>query len=149
MTPTTENDLSRILTDPARRPRCVEALAQVVDAEVQARSGVGGIALKTAYKAVTSIKPDLVLRAVDYMLPDVADQLDPFWAAREGQDFGAYLSSRGGEVADALLGVTDQRAAKPDHSAIAKIYNGLRPRARGLVEQALPRLGTTIESLAG
>lgn len=148
MTAPTQTDLSRILTDPARRPLAVEALAGVVEAEVQSRSGVVGMALKTAYKAVTSMKPDLVFRAVDYMLPDFADQLDPYWASRDGQGFGQYLSTRGDEVADALLVVTDKRAAKPDHAAIAKIYNGLRPRAKGLVEQALPRLGTTIESLA-
>ncbi len=140
--------LPEILTDPARRPQAVETLAGVVKAEVASKSGLSGIALKTAYKAVSTISPDLVLRAVDYMLPDFAEQLDPFWSARAGQPFGSYLSSRGDEAAEALLVVTDRRAAKPDHAAIAKIYNGVRSRAKSHVAESLPRLGTAIESLA-
>lgn len=140
--------LPLVLTDPARRPQAVEALASVVESEVRDRSGISGVALKTAFKAVTAIKSDIVFKAVDYMLPDFADALDPFWAARGGQPFGAYLSGRGAEAADALLNVTDKRANKPEHATIAKIYNSLRPKAQGMVEAALPRLGAAVESLA-
>jgi len=51
------------------------------------------------------------------------------------------------EAAEALLAVTDRRAAKPDHAALATIYRGVRARAKTQVAQALPRLGDTIESL--
>ncbi len=74
--------------------------------------------------------------------------LDPFWTARSGQPFGTYLTSRSAEAAEALLGVTDQRAANPDHAALAKIYNGIRPKAQGMVASALPRLGAAVESVA-
>lgn len=140
--------LPALLTDPVRRPRAVEALAGVVQDEVQSRTGISGIALKTAYKAVTAIKSDIVFKAVDYMLPDFAQALDPFWTARSGQPFGTYLTSRSAEAAEALLGVTDQRAANPDHAALAKIYNGIRPKAQGMVASALPRLGAAVESIA-
>ena len=142
------HSLPVVLTDPARRPQAVQALAGVVEGEVQARSGMSGVALKTAFRAVTAVKSDIVLKAVDYMLPDFADALDPFWVARGEQGFGTYLSSRGPEAATALLGVTDKRAAKPKHAAVAKIYNSLRPKAQGMVEAALPRLGEAVESLA-
>jgi len=141
------SSLPEILTDPALRPQAVEALAGVVEAEVQGSSGIGGVALKAAYRAVTRISPNLVLRAVDYMLPDVAEQLEPFWAARQGHSFGTYLTGRSDEAADALLSVTDRRAAKPDHAALATIYRGVRGRAKTQVAQALPRLGDTIEFL--
>ncbi len=141
--------LSDILTAPERRPAAVGALAGVVSDEVAARSGLSGVALKAAHKAVTAISPDLVPRAIDRMLPDFATALDPFWQQRSGAAFGAYLSSRGTEVSDALLAVTDVRAANPDHARLARIYNGIRPKAAALVEAALPRLGTALESQAG
>ncbi len=140
--------LAQILTDPARRPAAVDALAAAVEAEVQSRSGLSAVALKAGYKAVTSVKPDLVRKAVNRMLPDFADKLEPFWASRGTTPFGEHLAANGAAASDALLQVTDERANKPDHAAVAKVYNGLRPKARGLVEQGLPRIGATIESLA-
>ncbi len=140
--------LPEILTDPARRPQTVRTLVDVVESEVQSKSGLIGAALKTGFKAVRKLSPDLVERAVDGMLPDFATQLDPYWQSRDGQAFGSYLPSRGSEVAESLLAVTDERARRPQHAAVAKIYNGLRPKAKAQVQEALPRLGTAIETCA-
>lgn len=144
----TDSTLSTILTDPARRPQAVAALSAAVEAEVQGRSGISSLPIKAGYKAVTAIKPQIVTRAIDRMLPDFAQRLDPFWASRDGQPFGAHLASQGDQAAEALLTVTDERAQKPDHAAAAKVYNGLRPKAKELVEAALPRVGEAIESVA-
>lgn len=141
--------LSETLLDPARRDHAVTTLVNVVEAEVASKGGLSGVALKTGFKAVQKMSPDLVRRAVNGMLPDFATSLQPYWEARGESPFGAYLASHGSVVADSLLSVSDERAQRPNHAAVAKIYNGLRPKAKAQVEEALPRLGTAIESLAG
>ncbi|MFN8075941.1 MAG: hypothetical protein U0Q15_11045 [Kineosporiaceae bacterium] len=143
----TDTTLSTILADPARRTQAVAALTAAVEAEVQGRSGLSSLPIKAGYKAVTAVKPTIVATAIDRMLPDFASSLDPFWATRGAQPFGAHLAAQGDSAAEALLSVTDSRAVKPDHAGAAKIYNGLRPKAKELVEAALPRVGDAFESV--
>ena len=141
--------LREILLDPARRPDVVAALVGAVGAEVESRSGLSGAAVKAGYKAVQKLSPDLVRRAVNSMLPQWAEHLEPFWSGRGDQSFAAHLVANGSAAADALLAVTDARAANPKHAAIAKVYSKLRGKAKDNVEAALPRLGEALQSLAG
>ncbi|CCH74309.1 conserved hypothetical protein [Nostocoides australiense Ben110] len=137
------------LLDPSRRPQTVDALVGVVDAEVKSKSGLSGAAIKTGYAAANKIDAKIVRRAINGMLPDFMAQLEPFWAARGEQPFGAYLAGNADAVSEALLAVTDARAANPKHAAIAKVYSKLRGKAKDNVEAALPRLGEALQSLAG
>lgn len=141
--------LSDALLDPARRPAAVTALVAVVDAEVAAKSGFGGAAVKTAYAGVKRIGGGFVDRAVDRLLPRFATALEPFWQSREGRPFGAHLASQSDAASDALLAVTDDMAARTSNATAKKAYGALRGKAKGNVEAALPRLGTAIENLAG
>lgn len=137
--------LSETLLTPERRPQTVDALVGVVEAEVASKSGIGGAAIKTAYKAARKIDDRIVRRAIAGMLPDFLDRLDPFWAARGAQPFGATLAAQGDAAAEALLSVTDARAANPKHAAAAKVYGMLRGKAKDHVLAALPRLGAALE----
>ncbi len=143
------SSLPELLLDPSRRDQVVAALVSTVESEVQSKSGIGGMALKAAFKAVQKISPELVRRAVNGMLPDMAERLDPIWQSRGEQPFGVYLPSRGDEAADAMLAVTDERAARPKHAAVAKIYNTVRPKAKSQVVEALPAVGRAIDSVTG
>ncbi len=140
--------LPEILTSSVGRPAAVRALADVVEDEVRRKSGVGGMALKAGFAAAAKMRPDLVPHAIDKMLPEFAERLDPYWQQRGEQPFGAYLQGHSEPVSDALLGVTDARLQNPNHAALAKIYAALRPKARSQVAESLPRLGAAIESLA-
>ncbi|GAA1398853.1 DUF6918 family protein [Luteococcus peritonei] len=137
------------LLDPAKRPQVVQAIAAVVDQEVDAKSGLAGMALKGAYASAKKAKEGIVPKATDAMLPDIAAALQPYWDAKGEQDFGAYLSSRSGEVADSLLAVADAKAASPDNAAIAKLYKPIRGKAKGYVEEALPRLAEALKPFVG
>lgn len=136
------------MVDPAKRPQTVAALVDVVDAEVNSKSGLSGTALKGAYKAAQKIDSTIVSRAIDKMLPDFIYRLDRYWDAKGDQPFGQYLASQGEDVANTLLEVTDQRAANPNNAAVAKVYNMVRGKAKENVVAALPRLGTALEGLA-
>lgn len=138
--------LPEALLNPDRRPQVVADLVSVIDAEVKDKKGIGGIAVKGGYAAVRKISPTIAASATDRMLPDFASALQPFWADFSGTgDFGDYLAGRSGEVSDALLAVTDARAAATDREPLKRAYNGLRGKAKSHVEQALPRLGRVVQ----
>lgn len=132
------------LLDPAKRPQVVQSLSTVIDQEVESKSGLGGMALKTAFASAKKMKEGIVPKATDAMLPEIAAALAPYWEAKGDQDFGSYLSSRSSEVADALLAVADAKASSPDNAALAKVYKPIRGKAKGCVEEALPRLAAAL-----
>jgi hypothetical protein len=135
------------LLDPDRRGQVVTDLQALVDQEVAGKSGLSGGIVKTGYAAIKKIKPGIVGRAVDGMLEEFVDALEPFWAAYRAQPtpgFGGYLVTRQDDASQALLAVTDRRAEKAS-SATRSAYGRLRPRAQENVAEALPRVGELIE----
>lgn len=144
--------LAEKLTQPPNRERVVTECVSLVDAEVKSKSGFSGIAVKSAYGVVTAVKPRFVSEVVDGMLDEWVQRLEPFYASWEkdggGRSFADYLEARRGEVAEALLGVTDGRAKVSRHGTVRKMYEKMRPSAKKHVEEALPRLGRLIEKNA-
>jgi hypothetical protein len=138
------SSLKSALLDSANRPAVVADLNQLVDTEV----GKKGLAVKSGYGLVKKIKPGIIGAAVDSLLDDFVDRLEPFhadFAASGSGSFGDYLSGRSDEVADALLSVTDERAERSRRDSIKKVYGKLRPQGKKNVEEALPGLGAVIE----
>lgn len=141
--------LSEQVTAPSTRPAVVADLSQVVEGEVKRKSGLSGAAIKGAYAAAKKAVPAIPSGAVDELLPAFAQALDPYWEASGGQgDFGAYLGSRGDEVAESLLAITDQRAAASGREPVKKAYKTLRPKALENVKAALPAIGSTLQKHA-
>jgi hypothetical protein len=142
--------LQSILTDPAVRQNVVTDCVQVIDAEVDSKGGLTGLAIKGAYAVVKAVKPGFITEAVNDMLPDFAARLDPLYqAARAGnQPIPAYFDSRAGEAADALLGITDDRAQRAKNPTVKKAYEKLRPTGKKHTEAAIPRVSRLIEKYA-
>lgn len=136
------------ILEPSRRSEVVAAIAGVIESTIAGQSGLSGMAVKTAFAGAKKAKGDMVEKGVDRMLPQVADVLAPYWDAKGDQDFGAFLGNNSSEVADKLLKVADDNAAKVDNAAMAKAYKGVRGKAKGIVEEALPKLGQAIAPFA-
>lgn len=136
------------LAEPGVRSRVVTDAAQLVDDEVRARSGFSGLAIKAGYKAVQALKPSLIPEAIDGLLDRFVEQLEPFYTEWSGSNgagsFDAFLVARRTRVADALLGVTDQRATQTGNRTIKKTYEKLRPYGEKNVAQAIPELGRVL-----
>jgi hypothetical protein len=130
-----------------QRKAVVTDACQVLDQEVADNSGLGGIAIKGAYSIVKGIKPGFVEEVVDGLLDDFLDALDPIY--REAQErkepAGRYLAANGDRAADALLAITDARAARSSRAVIQKTYGKLRPTAKKHVSSAAPRLGQLLD----
>jgi len=143
--------LQQVLLAPETMPHVVADVQTMIDGEVDGKSGLSGTGLKVAYKAVTSFASGYYQSAVENMLPQMVTQLEPFWAdfTAAGGWFGDYLASRGGEVSEALLSVTDQMAEGSERPAVVKAYKAVRGGAAKNIEAALPNLGALVQKYMG
>jgi hypothetical protein len=133
--------------DGSKRKAVIEDALRVLDAEVDDKSGLSGIAVKTAYKLVKGIAPGFLSQVMDRLLDDFLKAVDPVYqeAVAKGEAPSKALTAQGGAVADRLLAVTDARAARAKQPVVLKTYEKLRPSAKKHVEAAMPRLGQLIE----
>ena len=143
--------LQEILLAPPAKPQVVDDCQALIDHQVSEMSGISGTAIKLAYKTVNKFAANHVHHQVEALLPLMADKLDPYWADFHdagGSDFGDYLSKRGDEVADALLSITDARAANSTHPTIVRAYQAVRGNAAKHVVAALPQAGALVQKYA-
>jgi len=144
--------LQQILLAPDVRPQVVADCNALIEHEVSEKSGMSGTGLKVAYKTATTFAPGHVRHILETLLPKMADNLQPFWAdfsASGGADFGDYLAKRGDEVAEAMLAVTDARAAASGRPVIVKAYRSVRGGAAKHIQAALPQVGELVRKHAG
>lgn len=139
--------LEEILLTPETKPHVMDDCVQLIDSEMASKSGVSGTAVKLAYKTANTFAAGHVRKMVGTLLPGMADNLQPFWAdflASGGADFGDYLTKRGDEVAEAMLEVTDARAAASGRPVIVKAYRSVRGGAGKHIKAALPQVGDLV-----
>ncbi len=133
--------LVEIVKDKARRKQVVDACVDLIEAEVKDKRGVSGLAIKGSYKMVKSLRPGMVGMAMDGLLDDFSGKIDPFW--QECQDSGAnprtFFTQKKSTIANALLGITDERADKTPHKTLKKAYKKLRPQGIQHIGDAMPR----------
>lgn len=142
------SSLRQVMLAPDVKPQVVADCQALVEAELSAKSGVSAAGLKVAYKVVTGLAPGYYRSMVETMLPDMADQLEPYWAefsTSGAGDFGDYLVKRGDEVAQDLLKVTDTMAENSDRPSVAKAYKAVRGGAAKHIVAALPNLGALVQ----
>lgn len=133
--------LPDLLQNDALRLSLVNACTDLIDTQVAAKGGLGGMALKTTYGLVKSVGPEYIPGAVGRLLPEVLAALDPIWA--EGLQTGsptAYLMAQSARTADSLLSVTDDRIVKASNGLVKASYQRLRQSVKGDVEAAVPDL---------
>jgi hypothetical protein len=136
--------LKETLTQPEKKPAVVADCLALVDAEVASKSGVSGLAVKGGYKAVKGVKPGFIRNAVEKLLPEFADAIEPFW---NGGGASHVVANRE-PVAEALLSVTDGKVAEAQ-GVVRSVYGKLRGSAKRHVEAAVPRLAELLEKHAG
>jgi hypothetical protein len=147
--------LPETLLGPEVRPQVIADCENLVDHAVADMSGVSGTAVRLAYKTVRTFDAGHIPLMIESLLPDVCSALEPYWAAFAAQfpadtgDFGGYLAAREDEVAEALLGITDERRRLSARATITKAYNTVRGSAVKHVKAALPALGALVQKYQG
>ena len=149
MTDSEDTLKSRLLDDSSKRPAILDDCVRLIDDEVRAKSGLSGVAIKGGYKIVGAIKPGIFREAMDSLLDAFVERLEPFWkehraAGGDEKDFPEFVKKRSDPVADALLSITDARAARANNKTIKKAYEKLRPKGKEHVREAVPGVGRTL-----
>ncbi|MFT4125946.1 MAG: hypothetical protein QM662_06910 [Gordonia sp. (in: high G+C Gram-positive bacteria)] len=127
------------------RQAAVDDLVAVIDAEVKGKKGVSGTVVKGAYAAAQKVKPGIVRKATNQLLPQFVAALTPFWDSKPaGTPFGDHLAANADAASEALLKVTDNEVESAK-APLVKAYNSLRGKAKEHVTDALPAVGAAIE----
>lgn len=141
--------LSEVIIEAPRRASVVKDIAQLIDREVAAKSGMSGFAIKTGYSVVKKLQNgDLIPNVVDGLLPEFVKSIEPLHAEFRGAPtgtFAAYLKSNETRAVNAMLAVTDGRAQRTSHTILKNTYQKLRPMAEKQVADALPGVGEIVD----
>ena len=142
--------LKEILEDPKVARSVVADGLRVLDEEMAKRSGLGGLAIKGAYKVVKNVQGGKTLeRAVEILMPEFIDKLDPYYAqfqeGGKGKTWEEFLRPHYATLADELLAVTDRKIQGTDNRAVRGTYDKLRPKAKKEVIASLPALTRMME----
>ena len=140
--------LQETLLAPETQPQVIDDCHTLIQQQVSDGSGISGTAVKIAYKTVNTFIPDHIRHMVESLLPEMVNKLEPYWAdfqSSGGSGFGDYLAKRGDEVSEALLSVTDARAAASEQPTIIKAYRTVRGHAAKHVVAALPQVGAMVQ----
>ena len=140
--------LSAHLTPAHARPAVVRDACNLITAEVIRASGVSGVAVRSAYRVLTGIRPGMVPSAVDGLLDPFADALDPFYQEHLATrvPLTHILAEQRTSMAEALLAVTDDRAQRTTQATLRRAYHRVRGSARAYVEAAAPGIAELIEA---
>jgi hypothetical protein len=139
--------LSDGLLNPTKKAMVIDDCCNMIEGQLASKSGMSGIALKTAFAALKGVKPGYIPYVVEQILPQCLTALDPIWS--EGVEKGnptEHLSANRSRTADALLGVTDARAKNAKRQIVRGTYEKLRGSAKKHVEEAVPDLAKVINN---
>jgi len=128
----------------------IQDTVRLIDDEVSRKSGISGMAIKGGYKVVKKLQSGRMIdKAVDMLLDDFTSALAPMHDEFRGQDavtsFSDFLVQQNTRASDALLKITDDKAARAKTRVIKKTYDQLRGQAERHVLDALPGVGRLID----
>jgi len=141
--------LSDNLLNPDRKALMTQDFCEMIDAQVASKSGLSGIAIKTAFAALKGIKPNYIYGVVDSLLQPCFTAIDPLW--EQGLEQGEpveYLKAHKSQTADALLAVTDAKVKNTKIQVVRGVYDKLRNSAKQHVEEAVPDFAEIIGKYA-
>ena len=73
--------LLEAVKNPMKRPTIIADCESLINAEVKAKRGLTGMAVRTGFKAIKKFKPDIVPKAMDDLLDEFSEKIDPYWNA--------------------------------------------------------------------
>ncbi|MBD2254374.1 DUF6918 family protein [Nostoc parmelioides] len=138
--------LSDGLLNPEKKALVVEDCCNMIESQLASKSGISGIALKTAFAALKGIKPGYIPHVVEQLLPQCFEALDPIWSegVQKGDAVGHLVESRS-RTADALLSITDARVKDSKRQIVRGTYDKFRGSAKQHVEEAVPDFAKLID----
>ena len=142
--------LAEAVKDQGKRKAVIDDCSVLIDGEVRDKGGLSGMAIKAAYATVKAVRPDVVPLAMDGLIDDFSAKVDPYWARCQTENAvpREFFVRHKVEIANALLGITDDRAKRTPHRTLKSAYEKLRPQAVEHIGVAMPRLADLIKKHA-
>jgi hypothetical protein len=140
--------LADILLAAPQRDAVVEETVRLIESHVGSRPGLRGMSLKTGLAMVKAAKPGILVRAVQRLLPEFVQALEPLYREFRdtgSSDFSGYLNKHGGRATAALLHVADARIEQAS-PMVRSAYAKFRGSAEAEIAAALPRLARMISA---
>ncbi|HIW95290.1 MAG TPA: hypothetical protein H9867_02200 [Candidatus Corynebacterium gallistercoris] len=132
----------------AHRQAAADDLAAFVEVTVEGQSGLSGKLVKGAYAAAKKVDSSITSKAADRLLPDIAQELEPYWEQYQGSgegSFGDFLGQHRQEVAEKVLATADKKAESVNNQALQKVYKPVRGKVASIVEDNVGGLGDVLE----
>ena len=141
--------LADVLLAAPQRDAVVKETVSLIESHVGSLSGLRGMSLKTGLAMVKTAKPGILGRAVQRLLPEFVQALDPlyreFRESGDDGDFAAWLKKHSGRATAALLQVADTRIEQASPMA-RNAYAKFRGSAESEIAAALPGLARVISA---
>jgi hypothetical protein len=139
--------LRDILADPAAKSRFIAGGVALIESEVSSKSGLQGMALKAGFKTLKKVRPGILRSALEMLLPHFAPVVEPHFSRGQSDgDVAGYFARHASGVAEAMLQVTDARAAQASNRLLKRTYRSLRGQALTHTTQAMPGVGRLLAS---
>jgi len=136
-----------VVNDPQKRSAIIDDGIVELEAEVSSLGGIKGTTMNGAYKAVKKLRPDFIESNLERLLPRFAPVLDPHYTnGKQAGNVTGHFVDNADEIAESMLGVTDQRAQESSNETAKKLYSKLRDRATPMVAGGMPRVGRVLET---
>lgn len=139
--------LKKVLLETDNRKSVIADCVHLVETEVSKKSGLGGMAVKTAFGVIKKLNPQIIHLAVGKLIDDFVEAMEPFFVDfqnSEGTNLERHWVAKSPQLANALLGVTDTRIARAQNKTIAKAYKKLRPAGTKHVEASIPGIAQVV-----
>ena len=143
--------LKDILTADDVRRNVIDDCCRLIEDEVRSKRGMSGLALKAGFKAFKKVKPGALPMAVDNLLDDFADAVDPYYQDHLESGNSTAVQSfrpRAREIANGLLAITDRKAQRFERGVVRKTYEKLRPTAVNHTTDAIPGVARLVDKYA-
>lgn len=130
------------------RTEFIAECGDLVEKVAASQSGISGMAIKGGLAAAKKADANVVPKALERILPDVLDALDPRWQdfVESGkEDFGAFLEPHQEEVSDEIMNIADKHVEKVNSAALRKPYNSLRDKATKILSPEVPAFGRVVQ----
>ncbi|MFM7203178.1 MAG: DUF6918 family protein [Myxococcota bacterium] len=145
--------LAEVLLNPSNRPKVIRDCVGVLEGEVDRKGGLSGIAIKTGFKVLKTVKPTMVEDSMDGLLDEFVEKLEPihteYMTHHKGTPLDGFLGKNASRIANVLLGITDVRAQRSTHSVVKGTYEKLRPTAAKHIEEAMPAVARLLRKHMG
>ena len=139
--------LNDVLLEQSTRDNVITDCVALVETQVQSKSGLTGVAIKTAFSVVNKVNPKFVHLAVSSLIDDFVRAMNPVYASFKetgGKDLRSYWIQEKGALANSLLQVADRRMDRAQNRTMKKAYAKLRPTGLKHVEASVPAIADVI-----